>query len=126
MIAETSAVRAVLNMLYSLDPLPSRSRGPDAEWYDIPAVYLPPAILLHKVPSPLVLLDLPCQRGPGLTCNGCRVARDLSVRPLDKLHALHLVEDALEGAPVPKIFLPPILGEKLGGSIVIPLRGFVY
>src|ERR671921_1530720 len=118
-IAETSAVSAVLKMLYFLDPLPSRSRGPGAELYDIPAVYLPPAILLHKVPDPLVMLDLPCQRGLGLTCDGRRVARDLSVRPLDKHYALHLVEGALEGGPVRKRALQITLAEKLGGPVVI-------
>src|SRR5918995_5816635 len=84
MIAETSAVSAVLKMLYFLDPLPSGSGGPGAELYDIPAVYLPPAIFLHKIPSPLVMLDLPCQRGLGLARDGRLGARDLSVRPLDK------------------------------------------
>src|SRR5918997_4642586 len=122
-IAETSAVSAVLKMLYFLDPLPSRSRGPGAELYDIPAVYLPPAILPHKVPDPLVMLDLPCQRGLGLTCDGRRVARDLSVRPLDKHYALHLVEGALEGGPVRKRALQITLAEKLSGPVVISRRG---
>src|SRR5215212_8926425 len=123
MIAETSAVSAVLKMIYFLDPLLSRWRGPGAELHDIPAVYLPPAVLLHEVPGTLVVLDLPGQRGPGLARDGRGVVRDLSVRPLYKHDALHLVEGALEDGLVRKPLLPPTLGEKLGGSIVIPLRG---
>src|SRR5919107_3436069 len=122
-IAETSAVSAVLKMLYFLDPLPSRSRGPGAELYDIPAVYLPPAILLHKVPDPLVMLDLPCQRGLGLTCDGRCGARDLSVWPLDKHNLLHLVEGTFEGGLIRERALSIIVAEMPGGSIVIPLRG---
>src|SRR5918912_1296495 len=114
MIAEMSAVSAVLKMIYFLGPLPSRWRGPGAELYDIPAVYLPPAVLRHKVPGPLVMLDLPGQRGPGLTGYGRRVVRDLSVRPHYKHDALHLIEGALEGGPIRKPLLPPALGEKLG------------
>src|SRR5215216_154192 len=120
-IAETSAVSAVLKMLYFLDPLPSR--GPGAELYDIPAVYLPPAILLHKVPSPLVMLDLPCQRGLGLARDSRRVARDLGVWPLDKHYPLHLVEGTLEGSSIRERALSIIVAEKPGGSILIPLRG---
>src|SRR5919112_1524853 len=120
-IAETSAVSAVLKMLYFLDPLPSRGLG--AELYDIPAVYLPPAILLHKVPSPLVMLDLPCQRGLSLARDSRRVARDLGVWPLDKHYPLHLVEGTLEGGSIRERALSIIVAEKPGGSIVIPLRG---
>src|SRR5829696_572664 len=123
MIAETSAVSAVLKMLYFLDPLPSRSRGPGAELYDIPAVYLPPPILLHKIPSPLVMLDLLCQRGLGLARDGRCGARDLSVWPLDKHNPLHLVEGTFEGGLIRERALSIIVAEKPGGSIVIPLRG---
>src|SRR5215211_1302083 len=123
MIAETSAVSAVLKMNYFLDPLPSRWRGPGAELYYIPAVYLPPAVLLHKVPGPLVVLDLPGKCGSGFAGDGRRVIRDLSVGPHYELHALHLVECTLEGGPVRKPLLPPTLGEKPGGSVVLPLRG---
>src|SRR5215216_4792622 len=120
-IAETSAVSAVLKMLYFLDPLPSRGLG--AELYDIPAAYLPPAIFLHKVPSPLVMLDLPCQRGLGLARDSRRVARDLGIWPLDKHYPLHLVEGTLEGGSIRERALSIIVAEKPGGSIVIPLRG---
>src|SRR5215210_622846 len=122
-IAETSAVSAVLKMLYFLDPLPSRSRGPGAELYDIPAVYLPPAILLHKIPSPLVMLDLPCQRGLGLARDGRSVARDLSVRPLDKHYPLRRVEGTLEGGLIRERALSIILAEKPGGLVVFSRRG---
>src|ERR687898_103231 len=122
-IAETSAVSAVLKMLYFLDPLPSRSRGPGAELYDIPAVYLPPAILLHKIPSPLVMLDLPCQRGLSLARDGRLGARDLSVRPLDKHHLLHLVEGTLEGGLIRERALSIIFAEKPGGLVVFSRRG---
>src|ERR687898_1323451 len=122
-IAETSAVSAVLKMLYFLDPLRSRSRGPGAELYDIPAVYLPPAILLHKIPSPLVMLDLPCQRGLSLARDGRLGARDLSVRPLDKHHLLHLVEGTLEGGLIRERALSIIFAEKPGGLVVFSRRG---
>src|SRR5215210_4910430 len=78
MIAETSAVSAVFNVLRSLDPLRSRSHSPGVEFYDVPAVYLPPSVLLHEVPGSLIVLDLPSKRGLGLTRDGRRVARDLS------------------------------------------------
>src|SRR5919106_2591289 len=122
-IAETRAVSAVLKMLYFLDPLPSRSRGPGAELYDIPAVDLPPPILLHEIPSPLVMLDLPCQRGLGLARDGRRVARDISVRPLDKHHPLHPVEGTLEGGLIRERALSIILAEKPGGLVVFSRRG---
>src|ERR671920_1041958 len=109
---------------FFLNLLESRSRGPGAEFVDGPSVYLPPAALLHKVPSPLVMLDLPGQRGLGFARDGCRVARDLGVRPLDEHYALHLVEGALKGGPIRKPPLPPALAEKAGGRIVISLRGF--
>src|ERR671910_1138006 len=118
MIADTSAVSAVFRALS-----PSPSRRPGAALYDIPAVYLPPTVLLHKVPGPLVMLDFPGQRSLGFTRDGRCVVRDLGVRPLYELHALHLVEGALEGGPIREPTLPPTLGEKLRGSIVIPLRG---
>src|SRR5215204_2485812 len=122
-IAETSAVSAVLKMLYFLDPLSSRSRGPGAELHDIPAIYLPPSILVHKIPSPLVMLDLPCQRGLCLARDSRRVARDLSVWSLDKHYPLHLAEGTLEGGSIRERALSIIVAEKPGGSIVIPLRG---
>src|SRR5215210_4336016 len=122
-IAETRAVSAVLKMPYFLDPLPSRSHGPGAELYDIPAVYLPPSILLHKIPSPLVMLDLPCQRGLGLARDDRLVTRDLSVRPLDKRYPIHLAEGTLEGGPIRERVLSIILAEKPGGLVVFSRRG---
>src|SRR5215218_229774 len=94
-----------------------------AEFVDGPSVYLPPAALLHKVPSPLVMLDLPCQRSLGLTRDGRRVARDLGVRPSYEHHALHLVEGTLKGGPIRERAPPPTLAKKLGGCIIIPLGG---
>ena len=34
------------------------SRRPGAEFDDVPAIYLPPTVLLYKVPGTLVMLDL--------------------------------------------------------------------
>src|SRR5215212_3311352 len=121
MNADTSAVRAVLK-LPSLVLL-SLSQGPAAQFHDVPAVYLPPVVLLHEVPGSLVVLDLFCQRGPGLAYNGRRVARDLGVRPLYEDHALHLIERALEGSPVRERAPPPLLAQEFGGSIVISIGG---
>src|SRR3712207_1805513 len=83
MIADTSAVSAVLKAP-SLVLLPSRSHRPATQFDNIPAVYPPPAVLLHEVPGSPVVLDLLIQRGPGLARNGGRVARDLGVRPYDE------------------------------------------
>src|SRR5215218_4056594 len=102
MIAETSAMSEVLKVLCFPDPLRSWSRGPGAEFHDVPAVYLPPSVLLHEVPGPLVVLDLPGQRGLGLTRDGRFIARDLCARTLYKLHALDLIEGAFEDGPVRK------------------------
>src|SRR5215212_1454430 len=121
MIAETSAVSAVFRGF--LDLLGSRCYGPGAELYYIPAVYLPPAILLHKIPSTLVVLYLPTKLGSGLARDGHLITRDLGVRSFYKHHAFHLVEGAMKGVPIREPFLPPTLGEKLGGCIIIPLRG---
>src|ERR671921_675403 len=123
MIAETSAVSEVLNVLCFPDPLRSWLRGPGAEVVDVPAVYLPPSVLLHEVPGPLVVLYLPGQRGLGLTRDGRCIARYFGARPLYKLHALDLIEGTLEDGPVRERALPILLGEKWGGPIIPPLRG---
>src|SRR5215213_4057293 len=119
MIAETSAVSAVFRAFFDL----LASRGPGAQCGDIPAVDLPPVVLLHEVPGPLVVLNLPGKRGPGLARYGRRVARDLGVRSFYEYYALHLVEGAMKGGLIREPFLPPTLGERPGSCVVITLGG---
>src|SRR5829696_6615264 len=118
MIAATSAVSAVFKVISAVL---RASCGPAAQFDDIPAVYLPSAVLLHEVPGSLVVLYFSCQPGVGLACDGCLVARDLSARSLDEVHALHLVERALEDVPVRECILPPILAQEPGGAVVISI-----
>src|SRR5919112_690707 len=120
MTADTSAVKAVLKVT---SPALRASRGPFAQWDNVPAVYLPPTTLPHEVPGSLVVLRSTFEHGAGLARDGGLVARDTGVRPLDEVHALHLVESALEHTLVRKRALPPIFAQEPGGIVVIPIRG---
>src|SRR5918995_6144219 len=71
MIAAMSAVSAVFKVTF---PVLRASCGPAAQLDNIPAVYLPPAVLLHEIPGSLVVLYFFCQPGVSLACDGCVVA----------------------------------------------------
>src|ERR671911_3082405 len=118
MIADTSAVSAVFKVT---SPTLRASCGPAAQFDNIPAVYLPPAVLPHEVPGSLVVLDCSLQPGVGLPRDCCLVARNPGFRAFDEVHALHLVERALEDTPVRKRALLPILAKELGGSVIVSI-----